>query len=64
MNLKSHIAAYTGAHRYILGPINWLVQQIVSGGNSVSINIILGDTTTTAVINVDVSLNCSLTEDN
>ena len=61
MNLKSHIAAYTGAHRYILGPINWLVQQIVSGGNSVSINIILGDTTTTAVINVDVSLNLTLT---
>ncbi len=62
MNLKSHIAAYTGAHRYILGPINWLVQQIAAGAgsNSVSINITLEDTIVTIVTNVDVSLNLNL----
>lgn len=60
MNLKSHIAAYTGAHRYILGPINWFVQQIASGGNGVSINITLEDTAVTIVVNVDASLNLEL----
>ncbi len=61
MNLKNHIAAFTGAHRYILGPINWFVQAISGNtSNSVAINIQLGDTTTTVVTRVDVQVNLAL----
>lgn len=61
MNLKSHIAALTGAHRYILGPINWLA-QVISGNtsNRVSMNIQLGNTTTTVVTRVEVQINLNL----